>query len=88
MILQIPLVSLGTHLAGGSFRETFLFDISMTLRLVLTGDEDSSENQHLKILRTELHKKHQTGLLDGYCLYLSVDFLTFLALLQSVNSYK
>ena len=33
----------------------------------------SDNNEHLVVLRTELHKKYKTNQLDGYCLYLYVD---------------
>ncbi|XP_013402626.1 cell division cycle protein 23 homolog [Lingula anatina] len=46
------------------------------------GPPDSVENDHLKLLRTELHKKHSTNSLDGYCLYLYGVVLKKLELLK------
>ncbi len=43
---------------------------SVFLFVPCAGRLEILDNDHLKILRLELHKKYQAAELDGYCLYL------------------
>ena len=45
-----------------------LFLIVLVISIV--APTDSYNNDHLVILRSELHQKYKTNQLDGYCLYL------------------
>ena len=37
---------------------------------LFSGPQESQENEHLRVLRIELHKKYKQNELDGYGLYL------------------
>ena len=42
----------------------------MEVHYILPAPQENVENEHLRVLRVELHRKYKSGELDGYGLYL------------------